>query len=62
MRDHALFVAFAPVEEPRIALAVIVENGGHGGSVAAPIARQVIDAYLGHAPAQLDTGEADDGD
>jgi len=62
MRDHALFVAFAPVEEPRIALAVIVENGGHGGSVAAPIARQVIDAYLGHAPAQLDTGEPDDGD
>jgi len=62
MRDHALFVAFAPVEEPRIAVAVIVENGGHGGSVAAPIARQVIDAYLGHAPAQLDTGEPDDGD
>jgi penicillin-binding protein 2 len=46
MRDHALFVAFAPVEDPRIAVAVIVENGGHGGSVAAPIARQVMDAYL----------------
>jgi len=62
MRDHALFIAFAPVEDPRIALAVIVENGGHGGSVAAPIARQVIDAYLGHAPAQLDTTESNDGD
>jgi penicillin-binding protein 2 len=46
MRDHALFVAFAPVEEPRIAVAVIVENGGHGGAVAAPIARAVMDSYL----------------
>lgn len=46
MRDHALFIAFAPVEDPRIAVAVIVENGGHGGSVAAPVARRVMDAYL----------------
>jgi penicillin-binding protein 2 len=46
MRDHALFVAFAPVEDPKIAVAVIVENGGHGGSVAAPIARRVMDRYL----------------
>jgi penicillin-binding protein 2 len=46
MRDHALFVAFAPVEDPRIAVAVIVENGGHGGSVAAPVARRVMDDYL----------------
>ncbi len=46
MHDHALFVAFAPVEDPRIAVAVIVENGGHGGSVAAPVARAVLDAYL----------------
>lgn len=45
-RDHALFIAFAPVEQPRIAIAVIVENGGHGGSVAAPIARKVMDEYL----------------
>ncbi|MEW8505681.1 MAG: penicillin-binding protein 2 [Candidatus Thiodiazotropha sp.] len=45
-RDHALFIAFAPVEEPRIAIAVVVENGGHGGSVAAPIARKVMDRYL----------------
>ncbi|MBL3526683.1 MAG: penicillin-binding protein 2 [gamma proteobacterium endosymbiont of Lamellibrachia anaximandri] len=45
-RDHALFIAFAPVEEPKIAVAVIVENGGHGGSVAAPIARKVMDRYL----------------
>ena len=46
LRDHALFIAFAPLEEPRIAVAVIVENGGGGGSVAAPIARKIMDAYL----------------
>jgi len=46
MRDHALFVAFAPVDDPRIAVAVIVENGGHGGAVAAPIARAVMDSWL----------------
>ncbi|MCP4288405.1 MAG: penicillin-binding protein 2 [Gammaproteobacteria bacterium] len=45
-RDHALFIAFAPVEEPRIAVAVIVENGGHGGSTAAPIAKRIMDFYL----------------
>ncbi|SIS45272.1 penicillin-binding protein 2 [Neptunomonas antarctica] len=44
--DHALFLAFAPADKPRIALAVIVENGGGGSSVAAPLARQVMDAYL----------------
>ncbi len=47
MRDHALFIAFAPVDDPRIAVAVLVENGEHGSSTAAPIARQVLDAYLG---------------
>jgi penicillin-binding protein 2 len=46
LRDHALFIAFAPVDNPKIAIAVIVENGGGGGSVAAPIARIIIDAYL----------------
>jgi penicillin-binding protein 2 len=46
LRDHALFIAFAPVESPTIAVAVIVENGGGGGSVAAPIARKILDAYL----------------
>ncbi|NOS95818.1 MAG: penicillin-binding protein 2 [Methylotenera sp.] len=45
-RDHALFIAFAPAEDPQIALAVIVENGGHGGSAAGPIARKVMDYYL----------------
>src|SRR5487761_2187145 len=45
-RDHALFVAFAPLENPKIALAVVVENGGFGATAAAPIARKVLDYYL----------------
>lgn len=45
-RDHALFVAYAPIEDPQIAIAIIVENGGHGGSTAAPIAKKIMDAYL----------------
>ena len=46
LRDHALFIAFAPADQPKIALAVLVENGGFGAQAAAPIARQVIDYYL----------------
>jgi len=46
LRDHAWFIAFAPAEAPRIALAVLVENGGHGGSAAAPVARQMMDYWL----------------
>lgn len=45
-RKHAWFVAFAPADAPEIALSVLVENGGGGSSVAAPVAREVIDAYL----------------
>jgi penicillin-binding protein 2 len=45
-RDHALFITYAPVEKPKIALSVLVENGGHGGAAAAPIARVVMDYYL----------------
>jgi len=45
-RDHALFVCFAPYKNPEIAVAVVVENAGHGGAVAAPIARKIIDAYF----------------
>ncbi len=47
-RDHALFISFAPFDEPRIAVALIVENGESGSSVAAPIARAIMDAYLGY--------------
>jgi penicillin-binding protein 2 len=46
LRHHALFIAFAPAEEPRIAVAVVVENGGSGSATAAPIARIVLDNYL----------------
>ncbi len=46
LRDHALFIAYAPAEQPTIALAVLVENGGFGAQSAAPIARQVLDYYL----------------
>lgn len=45
-RDHSLYIAFAPADKPRIALAVLVENGGFGAAAAAPIARQVLDYYL----------------
>jgi len=46
LQDHALFIGFAPVESPQIAVAAIVENGGHGGSVASPIVRKVMDAFI----------------
>jgi len=63
LRDHALFIAFAPADDPRIALAVLVENGGHGGSTAAPIARQVIDYHLlGKLPEGMEPKAEDEGD
>lgn len=46
LRDHALFIGFAPADDPQIAVAVVVENGGAGSAAAAPIARQVMDTYL----------------
>jgi penicillin-binding protein 2 len=45
-RDHALFVCFAPVGNPEIAIAVVAENAGHGGSAAAPVARKILEAYF----------------
>ncbi len=48
LRDHALFIAFAPADHPEIAVAVVVENGGSGGSVAAPIGGKVLEEYLMH--------------
>jgi penicillin-binding protein 2 len=49
-RDHAWFVAFAPVESPRIAVAVLAEHMGHGGATAAPLAKEVIETYMKLAP------------
>jgi penicillin-binding protein 2 len=46
LRDHALFIAFAPADKPRIALAIVVENEGTGGTIAAPIVRKALDFYL----------------
>jgi penicillin-binding protein 2 len=50
LRDHALFMAFAPLKDPKIAIAVLVENAGWGGGVAAPIARKVFDEWLLRQP------------
>jgi penicillin-binding protein 2 len=52
-RKHAWFIAFAPVDNPTIAVAVLVENGGGGSSVAAPVARAVIDAHLSQEIASI---------
>jgi penicillin-binding protein 2 len=48
LRDHALFISFAPFDDPKIAVAVVVENGSSGSNVAAPIARALMDEYLGY--------------
>jgi penicillin-binding protein 2 len=57
LRDHAWFIAYAPADKPRIALAVLVENGGFGAQAAAPIARRVLDYYLlGERGPTLQTG------
>jgi penicillin-binding protein 2 len=53
LRDHALFISFAPVDNPKIAVAVIVENGRSGSRTAAPIARAMMDRYLGVNPDAL---------
>jgi penicillin-binding protein 2 len=53
LRDHSWFIAFAPAEAPRIAVAVLVENGGFGSAAAAPIARKVMDTYLLDASGKL---------
>jgi penicillin-binding protein 2 len=61
LRDHSWFIAFAPVENPKIALAVIVENGGFGARAAAPIARTVLDYFLlGKLPQGMQAPEDDD--
>jgi len=59
LRDHALFVAYAPVENPKIAVVVIVENGGSGSGVAAPITRAVMDQYFANQSNEVITNETD---
>jgi penicillin-binding protein 2 len=53
LRDHALFTGFAPVENPQVAIAIIVENAGSGSSIAAPIAKAVLDVYFTKNPVTL---------
>jgi penicillin-binding protein 2 len=60
LRDHAWFIAYAPADSPQIALAVLVENGGHGSSAAAPIARKVFDYYLLGKAAESKPGQPDE--
>jgi penicillin-binding protein 2 len=55
-RDHALFVGYGPIEKPRYAISVVIEHGGGGSSVAAPIARDVMAATLDRDPARLAPG------
>lgn len=57
LRDHALFIAFAPYKNPKIAVAVIVENGSHGSSVAAPMARKVIDEWVRNNKAEKNSAK-----
>ncbi len=72
-RDHAVFVCYAPVEDPRIAMAFVIENSGHGGSVAAPMAGAILRALYAPdtthtmvivkaSPASADTAEDTHGD
>ena len=56
LRDHALFIAFAPVDDPRIAVAVVVEHGGSGARVAAPVARRILDVYFDPLRTAAQTG------
>jgi len=55
LRDHALFTAFAPIEDPEVAIAIIVENAGSGSSKAAPIAKSLLDLYFSKKPSMLNS-------
>jgi penicillin-binding protein 2 len=55
LRDHALFTGFAPIEDPEVAIAIIVENAGSGSSKAAPLARELLDEYFIKNPVELNT-------
>ncbi len=52
--DHAWFAAFAPVTDPQIAVIVLVEHSGHGGSIAAPLAKEIIETYLAYDRSAID--------
>jgi penicillin-binding protein 2 len=60
-KPHAWFICYAPMDNPRIALAVVVEQGGHGGAVAAPIARHILETFFGmtHTRVRADASATD---
>jgi penicillin-binding protein 2 len=57
-RDHAWFVSYAPVEKPQVAIAVLVEHGGHGGEAAAPMAKKVFEKFIELQQPPVDKQEA----
>ena len=57
LRDHALFTGFAPINNPQVAIAIIVENAGSGSSKAAPLARELLDEYFNKNPIELEKEE-----
>ena len=59
-RDHAWFVSYAPFENPQIAVAVLAEHSGHGGSAAAPLARQLIEAFIKKTGNKIQTSDLPD--
>ena len=64
LRDHAWFLSYAPAEEPRIVVTVILEHMGHGGSAAAPLAKRMIEAYVqlpARAPVVSVAGDSGEG-
>ena len=60
LRDHALFTGFAPIENPQVAIAIIVENAGSGSSKAAPLARALLDEYFSKNPVEKRNSMGDD--
>ena len=57
LRDHALFTGFAPINNPQVAIAIVVENAGSGSSKAAPLARELLDEYFNKNPIELEEEE-----
>jgi len=56
-RDHAMFVAYAPEKDPEIAIAIVLEHAGHGGAMAAPLARKILSAYFNPVTVMETSGE-----
>ena len=55
-RDHAWFVSFAPMEDPELVVVALIEHGGHGSDMAAPLVKKVYESYFGESAQQSDAG------